>query len=64
MKLHSMVIVSSTDYVEKVAALKLSGNAEFSNGKGITVKIVLSNEDIEDIEHMLRGKLKNLAGEM
>lgn len=69
MKLSSLTIVESKDYASdklNVGIYKTitSGNAEFSNDRGITVKIALSKDDIEDISQLLRKKLKDLSGEL
>lgn len=69
MKLSSLTIVETKDYTKPSAVTEdymkvTSGNAEFSNDKGITVKIILNKEDIEDISQLLRKKLKDLSGEL
>lgn len=62
MKLSSLTIIQTKDY--STDKMVTSGNAEFSNGSGITIKIALSQEDIEDISQLLRKKLKDLSGEL
>lgn len=69
MKLSSLTIVTTKDYSKPSAVTEdymyiTTGSAEFSNDKGITVKISLTSEDIEDITQLLRKKLKDLSGEL